>query len=366
MTHCIMSGLDLHDATLVLQTALDKGPEQRMTFDHTAKGKRKMVSELRKRAKAAGGARIVVAYEASGLGYQLYDELTAQGIECHVLSPGGIKRSAKGRRRKTDSEDARVILEEVRGYVLAGNKMPVVWVPDRKTREDRDLVRMRLTTGVDLKQHKNRIQSLLKLNGLRKPSGMEGAWSVPHRKWLASLTEAARLGEGLRQVLASLLRQMEMLAQEVENLDKALERLSQDARYAAPCQALMAHKGVGLLAAMVYLTEIGDASRFPNRRTVGSYWGIVPSSDESGEADDRKGHITHQGNPRVRYVLCQAVWTRIRTCPEEQKRYGKMVKRNPKHKMIAVVALMRRLSIRLWHTAVKAQREAGLFAKEAA
>jgi transposase len=70
----------------------------------------------------------------------------------------------------------------------------------------------------------------------------------------------------------------------------------------------MEHKGVGLRAAMVYLTEIGEASRFPNRRTVGSYWGMAPSSYESGEADDRKGHITRQGSPRVSHVLCQAAW----------------------------------------------------------
>jgi hypothetical protein len=57
---------------------------------------------------------------------------------------------------------------------------------------------------------------------------------------------------------------------------------------------------------------------------------------------------------------------RIRTCPEEAAQYARIVKRNPKHKMIAVVAMMRRLAIRLWHTALKAQREADVFAKNVA
>jgi transposase len=345
---------------------LDKEPAKKAAFDHTVQGKRKMIADLKRQAKEAGGARIVVAYEASGLGYSLYDELTAAGIECHVLSPSGIKRSVKGRKRKTDAEDARLIQEVVRGYVLAGIEMPTVWVPDVQTRQDRELVRMRLTAGVQARRFKNQVQSFLKRNGLRKPAGMAQAWSVPHRKWLASLTRAASLAEAVRLALASLLRQMEALEKEVEQLDEALERLAQDERYANASRALQEHKGVGLLAAMVYLTEIGDASRFANRRKIANYWGIVPSCFESGEADDRKGHITHHGSARVRHVLCQVVWSQIRTCPEEMARYMKIVERNPKHKMIAVVAMMRRTAIRLWHTALEVQQREGTFARKAA
>ena len=92
----------------------------------------------------------------------------------------------------------------------------------------------------------------------------------------------------------------------------------------------------------------------------------MPSSDESGEADDRKGHITHQGPGRVRKVLCQAVWGRVRSDPEEAEVYRRMVERNPKHKKIAVVGCMRRLAILMWHLGLEAQRRAGLLAAGAA
>ena len=64
--------------------------------------------------------------------------------------------------------------------------------------------------------------------------------------------------------------------------------------------------GVGVLTAMVYLTEMGDLKRFCNRRQVASYVGLVPSMMESCKSGERKGHITHQGSFRVRKVLCQA------------------------------------------------------------
>ena len=112
---------------------------------------------------------------------------------------------------------------------------------------------------------------------------------------------------------------------------------------------------------MAYLTEMGDLSRFGNRREIGSFLGLVPSSLESGAKNDRKGHITHQGPARIRKVLCQACWARVRTDPHEKVIYERIVSKNPKHKKIAVVASMRRLAVKMWHIGLTAQHQAGSF-----
>ena len=164
------------------------------------------------------------------------------------------------------------------------------------------------------------------------------------------------MGYGARVSLGSLLRQMESLEEEVLLLDDQIEALSGSVCYAGPARELMREKGVGILTAMVFLTEMGDLSRFGNRKQVGSYLGLVPSSDETGEGTERKGHITHQGPWRVRKALCQATWTRVRTDPQEKAAYQRVAAKNPKHKKIAVVASMRRLGIRLWHIGLEAQR----------
>ena len=82
--------------------------------------------------------------------------------------------------------------------------------------------------------------------------------------------------------------------------------------------------------------------------------GLIPSSDESGEESDRKGHITRQGPSRLRKALCQAAWSRARTDERERAVHARVCAKNPKHKKIATVALMRRLAIRMWHTALRA------------
>lgn len=111
-----------------------------------------------------------------------------------------------------------------------------------------------------------------------------------------------------------------------------------------------------MLTAMVFLAEMGDLNRFNNRRQIGAYLGLAPSSHESGENDDRKGHITHQGSPRLRKVLCQATWARINSSKDEA--YNRIVARNKKKKKIAVVAVMRRLAVRMWHVALSEQQRA--------
>ena len=86
-----------------------------------------------------------------------------------------------------------------------------------------------------------------------------------------------------------------------------------------------------------------------------------PSSHESGQRQDRKGHITRQGPSRVRKVLCQATWSRMGSHAETRAFFERLDAEAPKKKRIHVVAHMRKLAIRLWHAGLDAQRQAGAF-----
>lgn len=202
------------------------------------------------------------------------------------------------------------------------------------------------------------IQSLLKRYRLTRPEDLKCAWTKKACNWLRMVSRDPALGEGTRATLASLLRQWEFVQEEIERLDETVAGLARSPRYAAAIEKLVQMQGVGVLTALVFLTEMGDLARFANRRQVGAYLGLVPRCYESGAAGDRKGHITRQGQPRVRRVLCQAVWARIRQDGSDCVAYQRLVERNPKHKKIAVVAAMRRLGVRMWHTARVARAQA--------
>ena len=117
-----------------------------------------------------------------------------------------------------------------------------------------------------------------------------------------------------------------------------------------------------MLTALVFLVELGDLSRFRNRRQVGAYLGLVPATSESGQQTDRKGHLTRQGPARVRKVLNQAVWVRRVHEPKTKAFFDDLEQRAPKRKKIHAVAHMRKLGILLWHRGLEAQQRAGCFA----
>lgn len=372
MRKVIMIGCDLHDESMLLKIAEGRDIPQTRSFKNTPRGRVAMIGDLKRRAKAGGGAELAFAYEASGQGFGLYDQLTDAGIQCYVLAPTKIARSQRQRSQKTDEKDAQQLLELLRGFVLAGNPLPTVWIPDAQTRDDREMVRMRLDTGEKITALKAQVQSLLKRNHLRRPKGRGKGWTKLFWVWLkCELAQPADpkrspLQAGARAALSSLLRQLRFLEAERDRLDEQLISLAASPRYAALIREVTRLCGVGVLTALVFLTELGDVARFANRRQVGAYLGLTPRSNESGEVNDRKGHITRQGSSRVRKVLCQATWSRVRNDPEEKVVYDRIKAKNPKKKKVAVVAAMRRLAVRMWYRACAAEVRAASLIEAAA
>jgi transposase len=340
---------------MLLKIAVNTEEAQTRSFCTDPGGTEKMIGYLKSMARRVGRGKIVVAYEASCSGYGLYDRLTEAGMECHVLAPTHMPDTPKSRKSKTDEKDAQRILDVLRSHVLAGAALPAVWVPPSWTRDDRELVRGRLDARRKLSSIKTQIRSLLKRNQSRKPSHMGDWWTKECIEWLWSLVESdGFVGPGTRCALSSLLRQHQVFEEEIDTLEQSIGRLAKSERYAGCVAALRRIAGVGLMTAMVFATEVGDFKRFSNRRQLAAYFGLAPSSRESGESRDRKGHITRQGCARVRAMLCQAVWSRLRVVRKEHVFYHRLAGQRKGRKKIAVVACMRRLAVRMWHEALLA------------
>lgn len=359
MRKVIMTACDVSDKKLVLRTAVDCEAPRSWAADNHHQGRQKMIQALKQQAQQEGAERIVFAYEASATGFGLYDDLTHSGIECHVLAPTGIARSLRDQRNKTDKRDARQLLDLLRAHVLAGNSLPDVWIPDPALRDEREVVRARLDAQDKLAMVKCQIKTLLKRFSLQRPAETGKKWTRTLWQWLEKTLCGASspLGPATQAALGSLLRQHQAMEQEVKELERAVGCMSRSPRYADDVQALCRLCGVGVLTAMVFLTEIGDMNRFSNRRQVGAYLGLAPSAYETGETSDRKGRITRQGPGRVRRALCQAVWVRLRYDEREQQVCERIVAGKKKRKRKAIVACMRRLGVQMWHAVLNARAE---------
>ena len=307
----IFCGIDLHERKMMVGTAVDRGPVTYRELGTDEAGVGALVEWLRGLKRMHGGSEVRTAYEASGSGFWLADELAGAGLGVAVLAPTHLPTSPHQRSRKTDKRDVERILEVLRGHELAGNGLPSVWVPPAAVRDDREVVRCRLRLREDLGRVKNEIGGFLRRHRVKMPEGLRTRWSRRHLLWLRSLSSGFAAG------------------------------------------ALRSICGVGMLTAMVFLTELGELGRFSSRRKLGSYLGLAPRSWESGETADRKGHISKLGPSRVRKVLNQAAWSRVRHNAEARAWYQARTPRG-KFKTKTITAQMRRLGILMWHTALAA------------
>ena len=244
-----------------------------------------------------------------------------------ALIPGRIRCVGGGRKKaqchkqksnKTDAKDAEHILEIVRAYKLAGNTLPEVNVPCVQQRDDQEIVRTRHDMSSKQTRFKAQIKTLLKRNGVTAPAELGAGWTKKWRAFLDRLSSGKELRLGARLALKLLLMQLDNAIEVIAACDEAISKLGRTQRHQKQVKALTAMAGVGVFTALTFLTEMGDLKRFKNRRQVGSYAGLAPTSHESGNITDRKGHITRQGPSRLRRVLCQAVWARVRSDPNER------------------------------------------------
>ena len=101
-----------------------------------------------------------------------------------------------------------------------------------------------------------------------------------------------------RQDLLALLDQ---LNEKVETLTAAVR---QEAERRPETQLLMTHPGMGPVTALAFVLIIGYPERFQCGKQIGSYIGLIPEEDSSGERR-RLGHISKQA-----VLCCVSCWWR--------------------------------------------------------
>lgn len=350
----IFCAIDLHQDSMLCGIAFDMDEPTFKSWSTDDEALLDFTSHILTLQELHPGSSVKVVYEASGCGFRLADVLEDHGVWVAVLAPTNLPQTVKSRRNKTDRNDCKALLAVLRAHVLAGNELPSVWIPPAQVRDDREIVRRRL----DLKERstdvKNAIHGLLRRYGIKRPAEFKTNWSKKHRAWLGRQVSELQYGAGVQ--LASLLRELEFFDLECDQLDREVEALAEQDRYRDKVKALTEMKGVGLLAAMVFLTELGDMDRFSNRKQTGSYLGLTARSYESGELNDRKGKISKLGPARVRKILNQVAWSAVKHDPywnEWFNDHAPKDKKTGKRKLGKkyIVAVMRKLGIIMWHTA---------------
>jgi transposase len=141
-----------------------------------------------------------------------------------------------------------------------------------------------------------------------------------------------------------LLEEIETLVRQVRRLEQQLNKQAQQAPAVARLRSI---PGVGIRTAEAVAAFIDDPQRFGNAKAVGSYFGLVPCQDQSGDRN-RLGHITREGAPVVRQLVAEAAWQALRRSPTVRAYFERAQREDPQRKKIALVATAHYLVRVMW------------------
>jgi transposase len=300
------SGVEVGAQELVV--SLQRGGQRKAlkTFPNQPQGHRAIVRHL-----GCPGRRVRVCLESTGVyGLDLALALHCAGFEVMVANPRAVRHFATAlmQRSKNDRLDAVVLLE----FAI---RMPFqAWMPPRPA-------------ALQLHCLARRLEALTEMQAAEK--------SRRHAA-LATGTTPPALRRDLERSLRSLRRAIARLSGE------AVKIIESDPDLNLRYQLLRSAKGIGPTSAIQILAELGVVAEGLDVRQLVAYAGLDPRQYSSGTSVHKKVRISKAGNAHLRRALYMPALVAIRHQPHLRAFYQHLCD-DGKHKMVALVAVMRKL-----------------------
>jgi len=235
---------------------------------------------------------------------------------------------------KTDRKDAELLAR----CLIAGSLTAVV-VPAPAVEAARELVRAHDACRRDLMNARHRVSKMLLRHG--RVYLESSTWTQKHRRWLAAQQFEQPMSE---LTWADLIACVDGLSARKQALAQRIGELATDPAWWPTVSRLRAFRGVDTLTALAIHLELGaDWTRFEKPTRVGSWLGLTPSRQQSGESD-RQGSITKTGSMLARRLLVESAWQYAR-----EPRIGVTLRNRQDGQPDHVLAISNRAQQRLHH-----------------
>lgn len=309
-------GLDVHKKSIMACIITPNGKEIR-TFETMTRNLMELVDWV------ISNRCSHVAMESTGDYWKpIYNLLEEEDLQPMVVNAQHIK-AVPG--RKTDVKDAEWIARLLRYGLVQGS-----FIPNRKQRELREVVRYRRSIIEERSREVNRLQKVLEGGNIKLSSVASNVLGVSARNMLEAIIKGendttiladfaqkklkhkkeelklaleGRLGDHQLQMIEIQLAHIDYLNGVIKELDDEIEKRM--APFAKDLELLDSIPGVGKRTAEQILAETGtDMSRFPTPGHLCSWAGMTPGHNES--AGKKKSSKTRKGNKKLRSALTEA------------------------------------------------------------
>lgn len=288
------------------------------------------LQKLREWLQAEGVTHVVM--ESTGPYWVPVFNVLEPCMKVLLANPVEVK-NRKG--HKTDASDSWWLAHLLRHAMIRPS-----FIPEKATRELRELTRRRKKLIGEVAQERNRVQKQLEYGNVKLSNELSDVFGLSGQLMLKALVDEERTPEQIaelaqgrlkkkkpeiaeairgqqlsvmqKELIRSSMRHMVFLELEIEQLDGLIAGLIQASQQQAPYELLQTIPGIKAEAAANVLAESGpDMRQFPDAARMSSWGGVCPGNNESA-GKHKSRHTTH-GNPWFRATLTECAWAASRT-----------------------------------------------------
>ena len=278
----------------------------------------------------------VLVLEASGNSFEVASRFHTLGYTCLVLE----SHQASKIKENFCNDDRHSAVKLARVYLSGLAK--IVWQPEEKTREQREVFFAHRAAVRDCTRLRNRIRTFLNEHCVRLPGGT----ALTQQKGLDKALSLRAWSDIQTELITDSFEQL----WHTEKRRKHLEELMIKELLKRPKWIrLWRLMGVRHIVAFALMAMIGEVNRFPTAKKLVGYFGLSPRKVQSGNnAKGRDRGIGNTGRGDVRALLTQAAQNAMmqRNSPLHKWGWKLAMKKN---RNVAVAAVARKLTVAIWH-----------------
>lgn len=264
--------------------------------------------------------------EASRTWGVMYDMLEDLGVDMKLAHPTKVKAIAEAK-IKNDKVDASTL-----AHLLRADLIPEVYVPSKKIRHQKNILRQRAWLVKLRTMTKNRIHQIIDRNHVQTP-GFKDMFGSGGRKFLDSL----ELPYPDNELLKDHLEILDFIGNYLGRTEKMIAKEVKDNRQV---EIIMSLPGMGKYFAPLIALEVADINRFSTPAKFTAYCGLSPSMYSSANKT-YYGRLIPGCNRWLRFAFIEGAWVSLRTSPYCRAYFDRMMRRRGKN--VAITALARKL-----------------------
>ncbi len=262
-----------------------------------------------------------LAVEATYNWYFFIDIVAGYTDNYYLTNPLYLKAFAK-QNKKTDKIDAKLIANILRiGY------LPEVYIVNKKTQRDREVLRQRMKIIQD------RCRIIFRLKCLLDKLGEKSTGDFATIKRLENI-ETEHLSQEYQHIIKEYRKQIIELLQAENRTDLVVRKLVESDQEA---KLLTTIDGVGEFSALLIKSEIADIDRFKTFDKLCSYAGLAPRIHQSGDKCII-GSLSKNRRKHLQWILLEISYQFIRQNEKYRNKFKRIKEQKTYNKAKVVIA----------------------------